>query len=58
MDNNVQNGIQVTDAGVLDIRKYISTLLNKAWQICLTTILCGIIGFAGSVMLLTPEYQD
>ena len=57
MDNNVQNGIQVTDAGVLDIRKYISTLLNKAWQICLTTILCGIIGFAGSVMLLTPEYQ-
>ena len=57
MDNNAQNNIQVTDAGVIDIRKYISTLLNKAWQIGLATILCGIIGFVGSVMLLTPEYQ-
>lgn len=57
MDNNIQNVIQDSDTSVIDIRRFIPTLLNKAWQIGLVTFLCGIIAFVGSVMLLTPEYQ-
>ena len=57
MDNNVQNFVTDSDGAVVDIRRFIPTLLNKAWQICLVTFLCGIIAFVGSVMLLTPEYQ-
>ena len=57
MDNDMQNFVQESDTAVVDIRRFIPTLLNKAWQIVLVTFLCGIIAFVGSVMLLTPEYQ-
>lgn len=57
MDNNMQNNTQVPDGAEVDLRRLIKPLLNKAWQIGLVTILCGIIAFVGSVMLLTPEYQ-
>ena len=57
MDNNMQNIPQDSDTGVVDLRRFIPGLLNKAWQIGLVTFLCGIISFVGSVMLLTPEYK-
>ena len=57
MDNNFQNLSPETDSSVVDLRRFIPGLLNKAWQIGLVTFLCGIIAFIGSVLLLTPEYQ-
>lgn len=57
MDNNFQNHSPETDSSVVDLRRFIPGLLNKAWQIGLVTFLCGIIAFIGSVLLLTPEYQ-
>lgn len=57
MDNNMQTMNHEPETGVVDIRRFIPTLLNKAWQIGLVTFLCGIIAFVGSIMLLTPQYQ-
>lgn len=57
MENNKQNSTQVTDTIELDLKRLIQPLLNKAWQIGLVTILCGIFAFVGSIMLLTPKYQ-
>lgn len=57
MENNSRNMSREMETSVIDLRKFIPSLLNKAWQICLVTFLCGIIAFVGSVMLLTPEYQ-
>lgn len=57
MDNNTQNTAQETDDFLLDIRRLIQCLLNKAWQIGLVTFICGVIAFVGSVMLITPKYQ-
>ena len=57
MENNMQNNSHNSDSGEVDIRRIIQPLLNKAWQIGLVTILCGIIAFVGSLMLLTPKYQ-
>ena len=57
MENNSKNLSREIETSSIDLRKFIPSLLNKAWQICLVTFLCGIIAFVGSVMLLTPEYQ-
>ena len=57
MENNKQNSAQVTDTIELDLKRLVQPLLNKAWQIGLVTILCGIFAFVGSIMLLTPKYQ-
>lgn len=57
MDNNTQKNRQETDKSIIDIRRLIQCVMNKAWQIGLVTFLCGVIAFVGSVMLLTPEYQ-
>ena len=53
---NKQNNTQA-EAIELDLRRLIQPLLNKAWQIGLVTILCGIFAYVASVMLLTPKYQ-
>ena len=57
MDNNTQNTVQEADGFLVDIRRLIQCLLNKAWQIGLVTFICGVIAFVGSVMLITPQYQ-
>lgn len=57
MDTNMQNTHHDSDKSLIDIRRLIQCVLNKAWQIGLVTFLCGVIAFAGSVLLITPEYQ-
>ena len=57
MDNKTQNNVHEGDTFLVDIRRLMQCLLNKAWQIGLVTFLCGVIAFVGSVMLITPEYQ-
>ena len=57
MDNYIQKVNNENEFIDFDLRRFAMALLNKAWQIGLVTILCGIIAFAGSVMLLTPKYQ-
>ena len=57
MDNNTQKNAQATEAIELDLRRLVQPLLNKAWQIGLVTVLCGIFAFIGSIMLLTPKYE-
>ena len=57
MENNTNMVYQEPEKSVVDIRRLIQCVLNKAWQIALVTFLSGIIAFVGSVMLLTPEYQ-
>lgn len=57
MDNNMQNITKESDKSLVDIRRLIQCVVNKAWQIGIVTFLCGVIAFVGSVMLLTPQYN-
>ena len=57
MESNTQKIHQESDKSIIDIRRLIQCVLNKAWQIGRVTFLCGVIDFAGSVLLITPEYQ-
>ena len=57
MENNKQNNSQGAEVAELDLRRLVQPLLNKAWQIGLVTILCGIFAYVASVMLLTPKYE-
>lgn len=56
-ENNVQNIHHESEIAEIDLRRLFNAILNHIWIIAVVTILCGLISFFGSKMLLTPMYR-
>ena len=52
-----ENEIQKNEEIELDLGRLIHAVLNRAWLVCLITVLCAVIAIAGTYFLITPQYQ-
>ena len=53
MDNELQKKEEME----LDLGRLLRAVLDHAWTVCLVTVLCAVIAFAGTFFLITPQYQ-
>lgn len=58
-NNNTENNSVFEDSVLeIDLKRIFSAILGRAWIVCLSTVLCGIIALVGTVYLITPKYQS
>ncbi len=58
MENSLQNNRRETEMVEVDIRRIFNAVINNIWRIGIITLLCGMLFFLGSYLLLTPQYQS
>ena len=42
----------------IDLQQLFGALVNKAWLIGITAVLCAVLAFAGTFFFITPKYQS
>ena len=42
----------------IDLQRIFDALLNRAWLLAITAVLCAVLTFAGTYFLVTPKYQS
>ncbi|MBQ8621407.1 MAG: polysaccharide biosynthesis tyrosine autokinase [Oscillospiraceae bacterium] len=42
----------------IDLKRLLDALLDKAWLIAITALLCAVIAFAGTFFFITPQYKS
>jgi len=42
----------------IDLKRLFKAVWDRAWVVCISTVLCAIIALAGTVYLITPKYQS
>ena len=52
-----ENEMQKNEELDIDIRRLIRAVLDRAWLVCLITVLCAAIVIAGTYFLVTPLYE-
>lgn len=53
-----ENNYDSNEEVVIDIQRIVRALVNKAWIIVLTTVLCRIVSIIGTKLFITPLYQS
>lgn len=57
MEDITQNTIQDSEFTLLDLRRFVNSLLRNLWKIAVVTLLSGVLALVGSLMFITPMYQ-
>ncbi len=52
-----ENKIQKNEEIEIDVGRVVRAVLDRAWLVCLITVLCAAITIVGTFFLITPQYQ-
>lgn len=58
MNTNENKVIDRNDELEIDLQRLFSALLDRAWMIALSAVLCAVLFFGGTKLFITPEYQS
>lgn len=52
-DNKIQKNEEIE----VDVGRVVRAVLDRAWLVCLVTVLCAVITIVGTYFFITPQYQ-
>ena len=53
-----KNTLEKNSTVEIDLKRLFNAVIERAWVVCISTVLCAIIALVGTIYLITPKYQS